>query len=168
MRQHTLATFGTDTLEYYYLKALSYLTTGERDLARAYSDSGRVVEEAALQRVPRDTPFGERRYRSNELAILYAGSGRTADAVSCAKEGIELLPVSRDAIEGPMRLMILAEVYAICGEYDAAIDELEPLLSIPSATSAMQLWLDPIWDPLRDNPRFQDLLERYGGREGPG
>jgi TolB-like protein/DNA-binding SARP family transcriptional activator/lipoprotein NlpI len=168
MRQHTLATFGTDTLEYYYLKALSYLTTGELDLARAYSDSGRVVEEAVLQQVPRDTPFGERRYRSNELAILYAGSGRTADAVRVAREGVELLPVSRDAIEGPMRLMTLAEVYAICGEYDAAIDVLERLLSIPSATSAMQLWLDPIWDPLRDNPRFQDLIERYGGREGPG
>lgn len=166
MRQHTLATFGRDTLEYYYLKALSYLATGERGLASAYSDSGRVVEESILQNVPRDTPFGERRYRSNELAILYAGSGRTADAVKFAKEGIELLPVSRDAIEGPMRLMTLAEVYAICGEYDAAIDVLERLLSIPSATSAMQLRLDPIWDPLRDHHRFQQLLERYGGLDG--
>ncbi|KPK56457.1 MAG: hypothetical protein AMS21_12720 [Gemmatimonas sp. SG8_38_2] len=49
LRQHTLTTFGGDSLSYYYLKALSYLTTGERDLFRAYCDSGRVVEEVRLQ-----------------------------------------------------------------------------------------------------------------------
>jgi serine/threonine-protein kinase len=47
------------------------------------------------------------------------------------------------------------------GEYDAAIGQLELLLSIPSEISIPLLRVDPLWDPLRDHPRFQELLERY-------
>jgi hypothetical protein len=47
------------------------------------------------------------------------------------------------------------------GEYDAAIDELDYLLSIPSWFSVQDVRLHPMWDPLRDHPRFQALLERY-------
>jgi serine/threonine-protein kinase len=47
------------------------------------------------------------------------------------------------------------------GEYDAALDEIEYLLSIPGWISYHDLRLDPIWDPLRDHPRFQELLETY-------
>jgi hypothetical protein len=55
----------------------------------------------------------------------------------------------------------LAEVYAMVGEYDAAIEQLEYLLSIPCLVSPALLRIDPIWAPLRDHPRFQALLERY-------
>jgi hypothetical protein len=47
------------------------------------------------------------------------------------------------------------------GDYDAAIDELDYLLSIPSSVSVPQLQLHPMWDPLRDHPRFQALLAKY-------
>jgi len=46
------------------------------------------------------------------------------------------------------------------GEYDAAIDQLEYLLSIPSEISIPLLRIDPTWNPLRDNPRFQKILSR--------
>jgi serine/threonine-protein kinase len=58
-------------------------------------------------------------------------------------------------------LTALPEIYAIVGEYDAAIDQLELLLSIPSPLSVQLLRVDPLWDPLRDHPRFQKLLEDY-------
>ncbi len=47
------------------------------------------------------------------------------------------------------------------GEYDAAIDQLERLLAVPSPTAVPMLRIDPAWDPLRDNPRFQALLAKY-------
>jgi serine/threonine-protein kinase len=47
------------------------------------------------------------------------------------------------------------------GEYDAAIDQLDVLLSIPSLISVPLLRVDPTWDPLRDHPRFLALLDKY-------
>jgi serine/threonine-protein kinase len=70
----------------------------------------------------------------------------------------ELLPVSKDAMLGTYRAIDLAQIYTMVGEKDAAIDELEHLLSIPSPLSVHLLRLDPIWDPLRNHPRFQRLV----------
>ncbi len=52
-------------------------------------------------------------------------------------------------------------IYTMVGEYDAALDEIEYLLSIPSVMSVPLLRLDPRGDPLRDHPRFRALLEKY-------
>ena len=54
----------------------------------------------------------------------------------------------------------MAHIYVMVGEYEAAIDQLEVLLSIPSELSVQLLRIDPRYDPLRDHPRFQALLER--------
>lgn len=54
----------------------------------------------------------------------------------------------------------LAEIYIRVGEYEAAIDQLEYLLSVPSTITIPLLRVDPLYDPLRDHPRFQALLER--------
>ena len=77
---------------------------------------------------------------------------------------MELSPVSKDALIGPSRVSDLAKIYTMVGEYDAALDEIEYLLSIPSGNSVPWLRLDPIWDPLRDHPRFQALLEKYSAK----
>jgi hypothetical protein len=74
---------------------------------------------------------------------------------------VELLPLSKDAYSGADRVERLAEVYVMVGEYDAAIDKLELLLSVPSLVSVPMLQIDPLFDPLRDRPRFQALLEEY-------
>jgi serine/threonine-protein kinase len=168
VRQHTLATFGPDTVRYFYLKALSYHVTHELEMALAYADSGRVVIEERLVRALDDDPFQDQRYRGGYLAYFYALLGRADDAIREAEAGVQLLPDSLDAIEAPMRVSTLAEVYAMVSEHEAAIDQLEHLLSIPSLVSARQLELDPIWDPLRDHPRFQELLKRYKSPEGSG
>ena len=59
-----------------------------------------------------------------------------------------------------MVIETLAIIYASVGEQNAAIDQIEYLLSIPSGLSVPLLRIDPRWDPLRKNPRFQKLLER--------
>ena len=56
----------------------------------------------------------------------------------------------------------LAFIYTLVGEHDDALDRLEYLLSIPSLTmSVPMLRLDPRWDPLRNHPRYKDLIQRY-------
>jgi len=75
-----------------------------------------------------------------------------------AREAVRMMPISRDAVVGHERVIDLAEIYMMCGEYEAAIDQIEILLSVPSAMSAGILRVDPIWDPIRDHPRFQRLL----------
>ena len=78
------------------------------------------------------------------------------------KRAVELLPVEKEAWRGTYRIEDLARIYTVVGEYDKAIDKLESLLSRPGMLSVNILKLDPVWDPLRDHPRFQRLLEKYG------
>ncbi len=99
-------------------------------------------------------------YHAN-LGIAYAGVGRAADAVREGIVGTELLPISTDLVQGPARVAALAEIYVMFGQYDEAVDQLELLLSHPNYIRAGWLRLDPIWDPLRNDPRFQALLEKY-------
>ncbi len=61
---------------------------------------------------------------------------------------------------------MLAYVYSIVGEYDKALDEIELLLTIPYNFTTWDLKLNPFWDPLRDNERFQKLIEKYKDTEG--
>jgi hypothetical protein len=58
----------------------------------------------------------------------------------------------------------LAEVYAILGDADSAVDILDGLLSRPSALTVEILKLNPVWDRIRSNPRFMGLLAKYGAK----
>ena len=58
----------------------------------------------------------------------------------------------------------VAEVYAILGESDRAIEILDRLLSRPSGVTTQALKINPIWDPLRRDPRFQGLIDKYGAK----
>jgi hypothetical protein len=71
---------------------------------------------------------------------------------------LKLLPLTKEAFRGAYLVMDLAQIYAMTGKLNAAVDQLEHLLSIPSAVSIPILRLDPIWNPLRAHPQFQRLL----------
>jgi serine/threonine-protein kinase len=154
LRRLSLETAGVDTTTYYLLKALSFRLTDEAETSGAYYDSACVELERRMSESPNAFRLHGR------LGIAYAGLGRKGEAIREAQAAVELLPVSRDHLLGPFNVATLAEVYAMVGEYDAAIDQLEYLLSIPFPMSPPLLRADPLWDPLRDHPRFQALLER--------
>jgi TolB-like protein len=94
----------------------------------------------------------------SSLGKAYAGLGREEEAIYEGLRGVECLPITKDAEIGPMRLEDLARIYVMVGKYEDALDILEELLSRPSEQSVARLRLDPVWDPLRDHPRFQRLL----------
>ena len=134
------------------LFAQIYGLMNEAKMEQAYYDSARSFLQNRVDERPEDA-----RYHSS-LGIVYAGLGRKDEAIREGKQAVELLPVSKEAWRGAVHLEDLAHIYVMVGEYDAAIDQLEFLLSVPSPISSSLLRLDPKWAPLRDNPRFQKLL----------
>jgi TolB-like protein/predicted Ser/Thr protein kinase/Flp pilus assembly protein TadD len=122
---------------------------------RAYADSARII----LERETRQRP-DVARLRS-ALGLAYAYLGQQDAAIREGRRAVELFPVSQDAVEGPEYVQYLAQIYAIVGESDLAIEKLDYLMSIPSLLSVARLKVDPMWDSLRGNPAFQGLIERY-------
>jgi TolB-like protein/Tfp pilus assembly protein PilF len=88
-----------------------------------------------------------------------AALGRKEDAVREGRRAVELLPVTRDVPNGAELLRNLAIIYAWVGERDLAIKQVEEVLPLYGPISYGQLRLHPWWDPLRDDPRFEKILE---------
>ncbi|HEX2260181.1 MAG TPA: hypothetical protein VHJ56_01005, partial [Candidatus Binatia bacterium] len=72
---------------------------------------------------------------------------------------VELGPESQDALDGPNITLGLAKIYTWTGEIDQAIQLLDRSLNTPNGVTVPALKLDPIWDPLRSDPRFQALID---------
>src|SRR5438094_1561367 len=108
-----------------------------------------------------------------DLALINMGLGDKTAALSLAERAMRVIPLEKDALHGPIPIEILARVAARFGEPDRAIAALQKLLSIPSTgplasnapiTSAL-LRLDPMFDPLRQDPRFEKLLASAGQKD---
>jgi hypothetical protein len=93
------------------------------------------------------------------LGNVLARLGEKEAGIREGKRGVELFPVSKDAMIGPARLVDLAGIYTIAGEKELALDLLEQVAGIPTE-SLFALRLDPRWDALRGEPRFQRILAK--------
>ena len=137
-------------------RALLIEAQSGRSAAAARYDSARTYFERIIRSNPQSAYIGA--YHSG-LGMAYAGLGRKAEAISEGREAVSMVPLSRDAIVGEQLLSYLAEIYMMCGEDERAIDQLETMLSVAGFTSAGILRVDPIWNPIRSNPRFRRLAE---------
>ncbi|HEY3602392.1 MAG TPA: hypothetical protein VGK72_10585 [Chthoniobacterales bacterium] len=97
------------------------------------------------------------------LGLVYAGLGQKEAALKAGRAAVDLLPMSHDVIVGAFYLERLARVEAEVGETQSAIDHLEQLLSSSGGetVSVATLRIDPVWDPMRDDPRFKALLAKH-------
>jgi tetratricopeptide (TPR) repeat protein len=100
-----------------------------------------------------------------DLALIKMGLGDKTAAFKLIERAMAVIPMDKDAIDGPAPVEILARVAARMGEPDRAIAALQKVLSIPSSSMLANnlpltpalLRLDPMFDPLRNDPRFQKL-----------
>ena len=99
------------------------------------------------------------------LAVVDALLCNKAAAVSEAKRAVEILPISRDALDGAAVMTNLAVVYAWTDEFDLAFETLVPLTKMPCGLTYGQLKLEPYWDPLRKDPRFDKLLAELAPKD---
>jgi TolB-like protein len=154
--QMSVESFGHDSVSHYhyhFAKAWSYEAGVMPDRARASYDSARVILEDWLGRA------GGEVYWLRDLSRAYAGLGRSAEAVATARRLLEAIPPSVDVLWGNANLLALAEVHAMLGQTEEALDLLTSWVErAPYYVGGLRV--DPLWDPLRDDPRFQALLER--------
>jgi TolB-like protein/Tfp pilus assembly protein PilF/class 3 adenylate cyclase len=92
------------------------------------------------------------------LGVADAALGNKEDAIREGRRAVELLPVSKNAIEGALLIEYLALIYAWTGEKDLAFEQLAIAARIPSYLSYGELRLHPRWDPLRGDPRFEKIV----------
>jgi tetratricopeptide (TPR) repeat protein len=93
------------------------------------------------------------------LCVINAGLGRREESLSEGHRAVELRPISKDAVDGPVALTRLAMAYAWLGENDAAIERLAYLAKIPSGPDYGQLKFDPAWAALRGDARFVKIVD---------
>jgi len=99
------------------------------------------------------------------LGLADAALGNKEDAIREGHHSVELLPITKDSIIGPLLLQYLAIIYAWTGEKDLALEQLAIVARIPGYLSYGQLRLHPYWDPLRGDPRFEKIVASLAPKE---
>jgi len=141
-----------------FLRATVYAAMKDGARARTNYEEAREKAETAVRESPDDGP------RHALLGLIYAGLDRCDEAVAEGKRAVELLPESKDAFDGPILVMSRARISMVCRDFDTAIALLDRSLQTPAGATIPELRLDPIWDPLRSDPRFQQMLAKFGGK----
>jgi TolB-like protein/Tfp pilus assembly protein PilF len=153
-----LAPFPSHLWSKYYCIGFARKALEDEPGARAAFQKAKSIAEDNVKR----SPDSEEAHL--QLAKSLAQLGENEFALAEAQRASELLPESKDAFGGPEIATGVAEVYAILGDNDRVIEVLDGLLTRPSGITAQGLKVNPIWDPVRADPRFQALIEKYGDK----
>jgi TolB-like protein/Flp pilus assembly protein TadD len=135
-----------------------YTFLNDKEKALSAFERARPIAEKAVREGPDDAS------RHVTLGLILAGLGEKQLAIAEGRRAVELLPESRDALDGPKMTVALAQIYAWTGEGDEALQLLDRSLSTPNGITVSFLKLDPIWEPLRSDPRFQALIDSHEGK----
>jgi hypothetical protein len=127
---------------------------GQTEAAKSAAEEALPLLETRLRERPDDT------LAMTWLSWVYLALGRSADALRLSRQAADSISIEKDALAGPSLQTGLAQIEARAGAPEEAIKRLRHLLSIPAGrvASIALLKIDPVWDPIRDRPDFQQLL----------
>ncbi len=143
-----------DRLQQLAPRVMLHILAGQVEAAKSAAEEALPLLEARLREQSDDT------LAMRELSWVYLALGRNADALRLSREAADLISVEKDAFAGPIFQIGLAQIEARAGAPEEAIRRLGRLLSIPAGAvvSIARLKIDPVWDPIRNRPDFQQLL----------
>ena len=127
-------------------------TFNRSDAARAAFEATRTILERLVSQEP------DHALAWSILGRVEAALGRKEEAIRSGRRACEILPLSREATSGRRPLRNLIKIYTWTGEKDLALEQLERSALEPMNTSYGELRLDPEWDPLRGDPRFDQIV----------
>jgi len=124
------------------------------DAAGAYAafSAARAQQERVVHATPEDAS------KLCFLGLIDASLGRKEEALREGRRAVELLPPTKDALNGTEVLYFFAVICTWTGESDQAMEQLETLAKLPAGVSYGEISLDPFWDPLRGDPRFEKIV----------
>jgi eukaryotic-like serine/threonine-protein kinase len=134
-----------------FLQGLIARMTNDAAKARSAFTAARAEQEKAVQAQPNYGPA------MCLLGLIDAALGRKDQALREGRRAVQLLPVEKDAINGPAMIKYLSVIAAWTGENNLACEQLATAIRFPSCLSYGQLKLLPFWDPLRADPRFEQI-----------
>jgi serine/threonine-protein kinase len=135
-------------------RAVLRLLAGQTEAAKSAAEQALPLLEASLRERLDDT------FAMTGLSWIYLALGRSADALRLSRQAADLMPIEKDAVDGAAFQSDLAQIEARAEAPEEAINRLRRLLSIPAGgfVSIARLKIDPVWDPIRNRPDFQQLL----------
>ena len=132
---------------------------GNKELAQTALGSARAI----FERITREQPDYPQAW--TYLGLTDAMLGRCAEAIQEGKRACEILPYTKDSWVGSRFTTYLAEIYAACGEKEAALQQLKISAELPTGVSYGELRQSPIWESLHDDPRFEEIIASLAPKE---
>ncbi len=143
---------GDVELSQFFWEGLVARLKGDTVAAQAAFVAARAEQEELVRAQP-DVGL-----RLSALGLVDAYLGRKEEALREARQAVALLPVAKNSLDGGDALYCFAVICAVTGERDLAFQQLEVLATIPAGTTYGDLRLNPYWDLLRGDPRFDKIV----------